>query len=77
MLSRQPDWAFDTEILSLGALDQLAADLFEGLHFAGRERDADFVDFWAVAEGVAFLVVGHLDLIGGWVGVWGGVGFWG
>ena len=50
-LSRQPHGAFDAQVLGLGALDQLLADFFEGLHFARGERDADFVDFlvgWSV-----------------------------
>lgn len=44
-LGRQTHGALDTEILRLGALDQLLADLFERLHFARGERDADLVDF--------------------------------
>jgi hypothetical protein len=34
-LGRETDWALDTELLALGTLDELLADLLEGLDFAG------------------------------------------
>ena len=42
---RQPHRALDAQILGLGAINQLLADLFQRLHFAGSQGDADFVDF--------------------------------
>ena len=44
-LGGQADWTFDAQILGFGALDQLLADLLEGLNFAGCEGYTDFVDF--------------------------------
>ena len=44
-LGRQAHGALDAQVLGLGALDQLLADLFERLHFARGQSDADFVDF--------------------------------
>jgi len=44
-LGRQADRAFDTQVLGFGTLDQLLADLLQGLDFAGSEGDADLVDF--------------------------------
>lgn len=35
LLGRQADGALDAEVLALSALDQLGADLLEGLDFAG------------------------------------------
>ena len=45
VLGGQADWTADSEILRLCALNELAADLLEGLDFAGGEGDADLVDF--------------------------------
>jgi hypothetical protein len=45
LLRGQTDRALDAEILGFGAVDKLGADLFEGLHLGGGERDADLVDF--------------------------------
>jgi hypothetical protein len=39
----QADGALDAELLALRAVDQLAADLLEGLHLARGEGDADLV----------------------------------
>jgi hypothetical protein len=44
-LGWEPDGALDAEILALGALDELLADLLEGLDFAGGQGDADLVSF--------------------------------
>jgi hypothetical protein len=40
-----PDRSLDTEILALGAIKQLRADLFQRLDIAGSEGDSDLVDF--------------------------------
>jgi hypothetical protein len=44
-LGGETDGALDAEFLSLGALDELLADLLEGLDFAGGQGDADLVGF--------------------------------
>ena len=44
-LCGEADWALDREILRLGTLNELLADLLQGLNFAGGEGDADFMDF--------------------------------
>ena len=44
-LGRETDGAFDAEFLALGTLDELLADLLEGLDFAGGQGDADLVSF--------------------------------
>ncbi len=44
-LGGEADGAFDLELLGLGALDELLADLFERLHLARGEGDADLVKF--------------------------------
>ena len=70
MLRRQAHGSLDAQVLALGTLDQLGADLLERLHLARRERDTDLVDFRAVAQ-VALRVfggVGHGDAAR-WVGV--------
>lgn len=43
VLGGQADGALDGEVLALGALDQLGADLLEGLHLARGQGDADLV----------------------------------
>lgn len=50
VLDRQADGALDAQVLGLGALDELLADLLEGLHFAAREGDADLVGFLFVFQ---------------------------
>lgn len=42
-LGGQTDGALDAQVLALGALDQLGADLLEGLDLAGGQGDADLV----------------------------------
>ena len=44
-LGRETDGALDEEVLALGALDELMADLFQALDFARCQGDADLVDF--------------------------------
>jgi hypothetical protein len=44
-LGRETDGALDAEFLALGTLDELLADLLEGLDFAGGQGDADLVGF--------------------------------
>lgn len=39
----EADWALDAELLGLGAVDELGADLLEGGDVLGGERDADLV----------------------------------
>lgn len=53
-LGGQAHGALDAQVLGLGALEQLGADLLERLHLARGEGDADLVDLRAIAE-VAFL----------------------
>ena len=43
-LSGQADGALDAELLVLRAVDELLADLLEGLDVAGGQGDADLVD---------------------------------
>lgn len=43
-LGGKADGALDAEILGLGALNELGADLLESLDLAGGEGDADTVD---------------------------------
>jgi len=45
VLGRQADGAFQSEVLIFGALDELLADLFKGLHAFGGQSNADAVDF--------------------------------
>jgi hypothetical protein len=44
-LGWQTDRALDAQILGLCAVDELLADLLEGLNVAGGEGDADLVGF--------------------------------
>ncbi len=44
-LGRQANRALDAQVLGFGALKELGAYFFEGLHLAAREGDADLVDF--------------------------------
>lgn len=49
VLGGQTDWALDAQLLGLGTLDELAADLLEGGDLAGGEGDADLVDLGGIA----------------------------
>lgn len=44
-LGRQPHGALDPQVLRLGALQQLRAHFLQRAHLAGRQGDANFVDF--------------------------------
>jgi hypothetical protein len=44
-LGWEADWALDSEVLGLGALDELLADFLEGGDFSAGQGDADFVGF--------------------------------
>jgi hypothetical protein len=44
-LGGETDGAFDAEFLALGTLDELLADLLEGLDFAGGQGDANLMGF--------------------------------
>ena len=50
VLGRQADGAFDTQVLGLGTLDQLAGDLFQARDIAGGEGDL----FLVVASAQSF-----------------------
>jgi hypothetical protein len=55
-LGGETDGALDAELLVLGTVDELLADLLERLHVAGGEGDADLVDLGALAEVLLRLV---------------------
>jgi len=44
-LGWETDWALDAQVLGLCAVDELLADLLEGLNVAGSECDANLVGF--------------------------------
>ena len=56
VLGWHADWALDAQLLALSTLDELAADLLEGLDLAAGEGDADLVDLWGI-EGASLLCV--------------------
>ena len=56
VLGGQADGALDAELLVLGTVDELLADLLERLDVAGGEGDADLVDLGALAEVLLRLV---------------------
>lgn len=45
MLRRETHGAFNTEVLRLGAVNELAADFLEGLDVTRGQGNADLVDF--------------------------------
>lgn len=49
VLGGHADGALDAEVLGLGAVDELLADLLEGSDLAGGEGDADLVDLGHLA----------------------------
>ena len=55
-LGGETDGALDAELLVLGTVDELLADLLERLDVAGGEGDADLVDLGALAEVLLRLV---------------------
>ena len=44
-LGWETDWSLDAEILSLGTLDELLADLLERLNLSAGQGDSDLVGF--------------------------------
>ena len=65
-LGGETDGALDAEVLGLGAVDELLADLLEGRDLAGGEGDADLVDLGRLAHGLlVLLVAGHGEWICG------------
>jgi len=58
-LGGQTDGTLDAEILGLGALDELLADLLEGSDLSAGQSDTDLVGFWALAELLLWLLVRH------------------
>lgn len=63
-LGGQADGALDAQVLALGALDQLGADLLEGLDLAGGEGDADLVGLGGLKVALLALLVRHFEMIG-------------
>lgn len=58
VLGGQADGALDAEVLVLGAVDELLADLLERLDLARGQGDADLVDLGTLGK-VLLLVVRH------------------
>ena len=44
-LGWEADWALDTEVLGLGAVNELSADFLKRGNFAGGEGDSNFMGF--------------------------------
>jgi len=66
VLGRKADWALDAEVLGLCAVNELSADLLEGLDLARGEGDADLVDLGGIALGG---LLGVLERhVVGWMG---------
>ena len=59
-LGRKSHGSLNAQILALGTLDQLLADLLERLHLAGGEGDANLVDFLRILSVGAVAVEGIL-----------------
>lgn len=76
-LGGQADGALDAQVLALGALDQLGADLLEGLDLAAGQGDADLVGLlycWgrtvsSCDDVVMVVVVGRSNAVGLGLGV--------
>lgn len=68
VLGRQADGALDGEALAAGTLNELGADLLEGLNLAGGEGDADAVALGSLADVLVSLLVRHFEFVFG--GVW-------
>lgn len=62
VLGGEADGALDAELLGLGTVDELLADLLEGLDVARGEGDADLVDLGAFAEVLLALVYRILEM---------------
>lgn len=56
VLGGQTDGALDAEVLALGAVDELGADLLEVLDVAAGEGDADLVDLGTLEVTLLWLV---------------------
>ena len=63
-LGGHPDGALGLEVLLLGALDEVVADLLEGLDVAGGEGDPDAVDRGLLGHGLSVLVGSRLEAKG-------------
>lgn len=60
-LGGQTDGSLDAQVLALGALDQLGADLLEGLDLAGGQGDPDLVGLLFVGERQESVVCSSCD----------------
>lgn len=61
VLGGQTDGALDGEALAAGTLNELGANLLEGLDLAGGEGDADAVALGGLAHILVSLLVRHFD----------------
>merc|ERR1719385_75364 len=61
-LSGHPHWALDFQLLLLGSLDQVGADLLQALDGAGGEGDPDPVDHLLLAGAAFAILVSRHDL---------------
>ncbi len=50
-LGWEADWALDAKLLALGTVDELGADLLQGLDVLGSKGDADLVGFLCLLLG--------------------------
>lgn len=58
-LGGQTDGTLDAEVLGLGTVDELSADLLEGLNLLGGQGDTDAVSLGGLAGVIALLLVGR------------------
>lgn len=56
VLGGKADGALDAKVLTLGAIDELGADLLEALDVAAGEGDADLVDLGTLEVTLLWLV---------------------
>merc|ERR1719295_1191021 len=61
-LGGHPHWALDLQLLLLGSLDQVGADLLQTLDGAGGEGDPDPVDHLLLAGATFAILVSRHDL---------------
>merc|ERR1719378_1507612 len=61
-LSGHPHWALDLQLLLLGSLDQVGADLLQALDGAGSQGDPDPVDHLLLAGAAFAILVSRHDL---------------
>lgn len=65
VLGGETDGALDAKVLRLCAVDELSADLLEGLNLAGGEGDADLVDLGGIGlAGLLGVLERHFEM--GW-----------